>query len=211
MLENPFLTPPQVESPQSRSWGRGFAFGFQGPPADMPTPADIEDTDAFQQGVVAGQQATESGLDFGSDVCVDLNKESPTGIDLVPSGFEVITVGREVAHAAFGGAIFSAVLLIIDLSIGLQTHYDDPGEALQAAASALEQLLADMGINDSMELFIGGGVDTGVAQCELKLTPVFRSENAARSAAQALGRPKFLVVGWCTDQCGGMTLHGNNF
>ena len=31
MLQNPFLIPPQVESPQSRSCVLGFAFGLQGP------------------------------------------------------------------------------------------------------------------------------------------------------------------------------------
>ncbi|SDP44777.1 hypothetical protein [Afipia sp. GAS231] len=211
MLENPFLLPPQVESPQSRSWGRGFAFGFQGPPASLPTPGDVEDTDAFQQGVAAGQDAATNGLDVFPDACVDLNAERPPGLDLTPAGFEAITIGRELFHKAFGGAIFSAVLLIIDLSIGFQTHFDDPAAAMQAATGALQQLLANMGISDSMELFIGGGVDTNVAHCELKLTPVFRSESAARSAAQALGRPKFLVVSWRTDQSGGMTLVDSNF
>jgi hypothetical protein len=77
------------------------------------------------------------------------------------------------------GAIFSAVLLIVDLTSAWQTRFDDPAETLQAATGALQQTLANMGISDSMELFIGGGVDTNVAHCELKLTPVFRSQSAA--------------------------------
>ena len=207
MLENPFLHPPQVESPQSRSWGRGFAFGFQGPQASVATPADVEDSDAFQQGVSTGQQAASNGLDIVPDACVDLNAEPPSAIDLTPSGFEAFTIAKEVfIKKAFGGAIFGAVLLLVDLSIALQTHFDDPGAALQARAVALQQLLSDMGITDSMELFIGGGVDFDVAGCELKFTPVFRSASAARSAVQAMGRPSLVIVSWRTDQSGGMTL-----
>jgi hypothetical protein len=37
-----------------------------------------------------------------------------------------------------------------------------------------------------MELFLGGGIDMSIAGCELKLTPVFRSLDNARSAAEAL-------------------------
>ena len=206
MLENPFLHPPQVESPQSRSWGRGFAFGFQGPPASVATPANVEDSDAFQQGVSTGQQAASNGLDIVPDACVDLNAEPPSVIDLTPAGFEALVIRKEFIARSFGGAIFSAVLLLVDLSIGLQTHFDDPGAALQARAVALQQLLSDMGINDSMELFIGGGIDFNVAGCELKLTPMFRSASAARSAAQAMGRPSLVIVSWRTDQSGGMTL-----
>jgi hypothetical protein len=206
MLENPFLTPPQVESPQSRSWGCGFAFGFQGPPASVPTPADVEDESAFQQGVLAGQGAVSSGLDIIDNPCVDLNKEPPSALELAPSGFEAITLGRELLEAAFASALFSSVLLLADLSMALETHFDDPSEALQSRASALQNLLNGMGIGDSMELFIGGGIDFNIAECELKLTRVFRSASAARSAALALGRNSLVLVSWRTDQSGGMTL-----
>jgi hypothetical protein len=66
MIQNPFLTPPQVESPQSRSWGIGFAFGFQGPEQSSMTPANIqpEDVDAFNQGVLAGQGTAINGLSW---------------------------------------------------------------------------------------------------------------------------------------------------
>ena len=60
-----------------------------------------------------------------------------------------------------------------------------------------------MGFADPMELFVGGGVDTAVGGCELLLTPIHRDEAAAISAAQALGRPQWLVASWRTDQSGG--------
>ena len=46
MIENPFLTPPQVPSGKSESWSMGFAFGFQGPAESTMTPADIDPPDA---------------------------------------------------------------------------------------------------------------------------------------------------------------------
>ena len=148
MLDNPFLRPPQVESPQSRSWGRGLAFGFQGPPESMATPdtVEVEDADAFQQGVLAGQQAAIDGLEIVPDPCVDLNREPPAILDFAASGFEALTVRREILKKAYGGGIFSAVMLLVDLSMALETHFDDPGEALRTNAGSLQGLLAEMGI-----------------------------------------------------------------
>jgi hypothetical protein len=77
-MENPFLTPPQVESPQSRSWGMGFAYGFEGPAQSSPAPTDIgpEDADAFDLGVLAGQDSAINGLALASS-CIDLNVLGP--------------------------------------------------------------------------------------------------------------------------------------
>lgn len=59
-----------------------------------------------------------------------------------------------------------------------------------------------------MELFLGGAVDTSVRGCELKLTSIFRNQEAAESAARSLGRSKWLVVRWRTDQSGGVRVVG---
>ena len=208
MLENPFLTVPQAKSPQSRSWGQGFAFGFQGPPASILTPADVqtEDADAFQKGVLAGQQSAIDGLEIVPQPCVDLNAVPPSVLEFASPAFELSTVVRETFKRALGGAVVSLVLFLAELSIAGQTHFDDPSEALRASANALRDLLTQMGITDSMELFLGGAVDFDVKGCELKLTPVFRSADAAFSAAQAIGRRGMLVVSWRTDQSGGITL-----
>ena len=207
MFENPFLTPPQVESSQSRSWGSGFAFGFQGPPASIATPADVEDRDAFQQGVSAGQAAATNGLEIVSNPCVDLHAEGPLQHpgEFASPAFEALALGKDLA-LGFGGAIFGAVLVVLELSIAGQTHFDDPESQMSHAARVLGDLLAQMGISDSMELCVGGGVDFDATGCELKLTPVFRSGDAAFSAAQTLGRKEMLVVSWRTDQSGSMNL-----
>jgi hypothetical protein len=207
MIKNPFLLPPQVEGPQSQSWGRGFAFGFQGPPASVPRPADIdpEVSDAFDQGVLVGQQTAIDGFPVAS-ACMDLGEEPPTPADLVPFGFETaLTIVEIVRNGLIAGA-GSGILAIIDLCVGATVHFHDPAEAVGGKAGELAGVLAGMGITDSMELFLGGGVDMNVSKCELKLTPVFRSLPSARSAAQALGRPQFVVVSWRTDASGSVAL-----
>jgi hypothetical protein len=211
MIENPFLRPPLVESPQSKAWAMGFAFGFQGPPASVPPPPDIgpDVSDAFNQGVLIGQQTAIDGFQVQTE-CVDLREEPPTPADLLPAGFEgVLTIVEIVKHGLVAGA-GSFILFLVDLCLGATVHFHDPGEGISSPAGQLADLIARMGISDSMELFLGGGVDTNVAGCELKLTPVFRALDPARSAAQALGRPNFVVVGWRTDASGSLRLVDSN-
>jgi hypothetical protein len=205
-LQNPFLTPPQVESPQSRSWAMGFAFGFQGPEQSTMTPADIqaEDPDAFNQGVLAGQNAAINGLSLPQP-CVDLHAEGGLGPHLlldVPEGLMWIKDLGEGLAAGIGGS----VIFFLNLSIALETFTDDPSERLAQAATALQSKLQDMGFGQSMELFIGGGVDTSQQGCELMLTPIFRSQDGATNSAKGLGRNEWFVASWRTDQSGGATI-----
>jgi hypothetical protein len=94
--------------------------------------------------------------------------------------------------------------------IALETFTDDPDEKLAQAASALQGQLQQMGFEQSMEMFVGGGVDLSVTGCELMLTPIFRSKDAAVTAAQGIGRSHWLVVSWRTDQSGGATVVANS-
>jgi hypothetical protein len=216
-FQNPFLIPPQVESPQSRSWGFGFAFGFQGPEQSTMTPVDIqpEDPDAFDRGVLAGQDAAINGLSLPQQ-CVDLNAEGGIGphlvLDAPDAGLFIADIIHAVRGAAGGiaGGIAGGVIFFINLSIALETFTDDPDARLAEAASALQAKLQEMGFNQSVELFIGGGVDTSVADCELMLTPIFRNKDAAVTAAKGIGRPHWLVVSWRTDQSGGATVVANS-
>jgi hypothetical protein len=204
MIENPFLTPPQIESGASRSWAMGFAFGFQGPDHSSMTPADIqpEDADAFDLGVLAGQDAAINGLSFAQS-CVDLNSEGPSAPHLlvdgtVEGGIAVFSLLKNGFHLF--GSIGEGLIAIVTLSIALETFSDDPDTALEERAGALQSLLQRMGIEDSMVLFIGGAVDLAAFGCELLLTPIFRTQSAAEAAARATGRAKWLVVSWRTDQ-----------
>jgi hypothetical protein len=206
-MENPFLTPPQVESPQSRSWALGFGYGFQGPSMSSQAPEDIgpEDVDAFNLGVLAGQDCAINGLPL-NEACVDLNVEPPTLPHIATSGIEGGLALWEVAKAAWAGAVLSGVLFVVELSIQLETFSDDPDEALSKAAAALQARLQELGFDSSMELFIGGGVDTSATGCELQLTPIHRDSDRAVQAARGLGRPQWLVASWRTDQSGGVRI-----
>src|SRR5258708_8193772 len=127
MIENPFLRPPQVEGPLSDAWAKGFVFGFQGPPASVPHPAieDPEASNAFDQGVLAGQDAAINGFPVQAD-CVDLREEPPTPADLVPAGFEaILTIVEVVKHGLVGG-IGSALLGIPRLCVWATVHFHDP-------------------------------------------------------------------------------------
>ena len=210
MVENPFLTPPQVESDKSRSWALGFAFGFQGPAQSSMTPADIqpEDPDAFDQVVLAGQNAAINGVPL-TRPCVDLNAEGPSVPHLAADGTIEggLTLYSLVAHGIAGG-IAEGVLAVVTLSIALETFTDDPDAALAEEATALQGVLQRVGVSGSMQLFLGGAVDTTVTGCELKLTSIFRNQEAAEAAARSLGRSKWLVVSWRTDQSGGVKVVG---
>jgi hypothetical protein len=187
----------------------GFAFGFQGPEQSAMTPADIqpEDADAFNQGVLAGQNAAINGLSLPQP-CVDLHAEGGFGPHLildVPEGLMWIKDLGEGVAAGIGGT----VIFFLNLSIALETFTDDPSERLAQAASSLQAKLQEMGFNQSsqsVELFIGGGVDTSQPGCELMLTPIFRSQDAATNSGKALGRNEWFVAYWRTDQCGGATI-----
>ena len=130
-LQNPFLIPPQVESPESRSWGLGFAFGFQGPEQSTMTPADIqpEDADAFDQGVLAAQDSAIKGLSLPQP-CVDLNAEGGLGphlvFDVPDAAFWIAELFHAFKKAAFAGGIGGTVIFFVNMSIALETFTDGP-------------------------------------------------------------------------------------
>jgi hypothetical protein len=206
MIENPFLTPPQVEGPESRSWASGFLFGFQGPAFSVSAPSNlpIEDLDAFEMGSVTGQQAAIDGWPTLYE-CIDLNVEPPAaGHIFTDLSIEGVFAAATYIGRHFAGFFLEGILAIVNLSIALDTFSDDASAALSEAAHGLQESLLELGITASMELFIGGGVDLQAIGCELQMTPIFRSQEDAASAAEALGRSEWLVVAWRTNQSGGM-------
>jgi hypothetical protein len=208
MITNPFMAPPFAES-QAIAWAKGFAFGFQGPPESVPRPSDIDpnDGDAFDAGVLVGQQTAIAGFPVPSE-CVDLREPPPSLLAFAPAGFEALTFLKEVGKKA-GGAVVSAILAFIDFTMAKTLHFHDPTESVAQPAEQLAEMLSNMGITDSMALFLGGGIDENVAGCELKLTPVFRNLEDAHAAAQAMGRPNFIVMSWRTDASRSLTLVDN--
>jgi hypothetical protein len=214
MIENPFLTPPQVESPQSRSWAQGFLWGFQGP-ANSSLPKDdlsIEDNDAFDQGTLAGQSSAINGLEIDNP-CIDLNVEPPAlqhplevrnFPEAVDVGLETIATGVEIAEVGLAAFFGSGILLAVGLSIGLETFSDDPGAAISANVARIQDQLGQLGFTASFSLFVGGAIDLAQTGCELKMTSIFRQQEDAKSAAMAMGRPHFVIASWRSDQSGGV-------
>ena len=214
MIENPFLVPPQVESPQSRSWAKGFVWGFEGP-ANSSLPQDdltIEDNDAFDQGVLAGQNSAINGLELDHP-CIDLNVEPPAlshpfEVKNFPEaadvGLEAIATAVEVAEVGLAAFFGSGISLAVGLSIGLETFSDDPVTVISENATRIQDQLSEMGFTASFMLFVGGAIDLGQACCELKMTSIFRRLEDAKAAAMAMGRPHFVVASWRSDQSGGV-------
>ena len=223
-MENPYLTTPQVEGPQSRSWSAGFLYGFQGPAQSSTAQGDVqsEDTDAFNEGVLAGQDAAVNGLPFEPG-CVDLNVERPEfahiaateslgiGTTLLDTFKAIFQVGAAAAEAA-AGAVAGGILDVVTLSLALETFNDNPDQAIANAGAKLQDALQRLGYDQAMQLFVGGGVDLSeaAAGCELKLTAIYRSQDGASAAAKGIGRPNYLVAAWQTDLCGGISVveHG---
>lgn len=206
MIQNPYLTIPQVESDSSRSWEQGFLYGFQGPDQSSTAQGDVEtaDSDAFNQGVLDGQTAAINGLELDNS-CVDLNVEPPSMAHFaVDAGVEGVFAITTLIGKHFIGLGAEGILAVINLSIALETFSDDPDQALKDRADRLQDQLTALGFTGSMELFFGGGVDLSQKGCELKATPIFRHQDDATKAARALGRGQWLVVGWRSDQCAGL-------
>ncbi len=214
-MENPFLVPPGVEGAQSRSWGFGFTWGFQGPAlSNLTTEAlPIEDAAAFDLGVLAGQQAAIEGVPFGNP-CIGLNVEHPALLawdnpsEVVEQFGVIVGVAKTAAELAKHsvGAAFSAALLLVELAVGLETFSDDPEVELSRRAAALSQGLLELGFAEPMECFLGGGIDIAAQGCELRMTSLFRHLDDARSAAKDLGRAGWIVVSWRNNRSGGAKL-----
>jgi hypothetical protein len=214
MIENPFLTPPQLESPQSRSWAQGFLWGFEGP-ANSSLPKEnlaIEDNDAFDQGVLAGQSSAINGLELNNP-CIDLNVEPPALLhplevknfpEAADVGLELVATGIEIAEVGLAAFFGSGILLAVGLSIGLETFSDDPGAAIGENVTRIQDQLSEMGFTASFRLFVGGAIDLSQTGCELKMTSIFRQLEGAQAAALAMQRPHFVVASWRSDQSGGV-------
>jgi hypothetical protein len=212
MLENPFLSVPQVDGPKPRSWAMGFTYGFRGAAESTIAPADLqpEDVDAFNVGILAGQDCAINGLSI-AESCIDLKVEHPTIASIsTESGFDAVMFVRDVALTfmtrAFAGAVAGGIGLVASLSLSLESFNDDPATSLEERADALQKQLQSLGFDASMNLFIGGGVDLSVSQCELLVSPIFPNQAAAAIAAKAFNRPNWLVVSWRTDQSNSIDL-----
>jgi hypothetical protein len=204
MITNPFDEPPFAPS-QAEAWGQGFLFGLTGPMSSTEqAPDDIaeEVREAFEAGVLTGQQSAVNGLDIFPE-CVDT--EEPEHVPLAAelslegAGF----VADLVKDATLASAAFSTAFMVA-LDIALATHhFTPPEEVINGITQQFFNTIEGLGRADCT-FFIGGAIDLAQAGCQVKLTPLFRTQSQAHDAAVALGRSVFFVGEWHANQCGTM-------
>src|SRR5262249_10150916 len=136
--------------------------------------------------------------------CVDTEEPEhvPLSAELSLEGVtffvEVVEDFGKLGTAAFSLAFMSA------LDIALATHhFTPPEEVINGITQQFFNTIEGLGRADCT-FFIGGAIDPAQAGCQLKLTPLFRTQSQAHDAAIALGRSVFFVGEWHANQCGTM-------
>ena len=206
MITNPFDQAPFAPS-QAVAWGQGFLFGLTGPfesTEQAPDSIAEEVREAFDEGVLVGQQAAIDGLDI-FPICVDTEEGEhiplAASLALDAAGFAA-DLAKKVATAS---AAFSFTFMTA-LDIALAAHHFTPPErVIDGITQQFFGTIESFG-RDDCAFFIGGGVDLDTAGCQLQLTPLFRTQQQAHDSAVAFGRALFFVGEWHANQCGLMTL-----
>lgn len=194
MLNNPFLPAPSA----ARAWAEGFTKGFAA--ISSPEPGEnvaSEDIDAFNQGVLAGEESSQSGISLG-DPCIAASEEhGPLHVPgMVINAAEIahgVWEARHLAKLAAGAA--SIVVALVELAITLPVHMLPPEQVLPSLAQPMIDELVAYGL-EPIELFCGAGLDPTASDCEIRITPLFTILDSAREAAIAMGRPQWVVVSW---------------
>lgn len=205
-ITNPFDQEPFAPS-QALAWGQGFLFGMTGPLYSREqAPDSIGDDvrEAFEQGVLAGQQAAIDGLNIFPQ-CIDTEEQEhvplAAELGLEGAGFIADLVeGAKLASAAFS-TIFMAAL---DIALAAH-HFTPPEEVIYGITQQFFGTIENLG-RDDCAFYLGGAVDLNVAGCQLQLTRLFRTQEQAHDAAVGLGRTLWFVAEWHANQCGSMTL-----
>lgn len=198
MITNPFLG-----TPQEAGWAMGFAFGFSSPPQSVPPPGVIapELVDAFNEGVLVGQQAAIEGFEFGAE-CIDTIEEHSFGSLVFHSATPVIEIGHgiwELRNLATVAAGIGGILVgLIELAVALPADVRTPEEVVPSLGVRLFEQLGKLGLG-ILEIFCGAGLDDQSTACQIKVSRVFKSFDQARDAALSMGRDAWLVVRWRTD------------
>lgn len=180
-------------------WAMGFSWGFLGPAFSREPPVVIapEQTDAFNEGVLTGQQAAIDGLALDSP-CVSLQQEVSSAAEDFMTGahiFEVIGLIKAAKH--FAHFTCEGLVAVFLLAIPGPPPLSADIEFANIAASVRDRLL-ELGLAQN-SLFLAAGIDEAIAGCELQFTPIFTNVDSARASAQALGRPHWVIAKWDAD------------
>ncbi len=195
------LVNPHLGTATEGGWAMGFSWGFVGPAfsSDPPLVIAPEQSDAFNAGVLAGQETAISGLTIDPP-CVSLEQEvSPAaeefmeGVHLFEGlGLLKALVTTHFAHAAVDGLV-GLFLLLIPGPMPL-----NPATVFGDLAANVRRALNELGLARS-SLFLAAGFDDAAAGCELLFTPIFTRIDDARAAVEALGRAHWFIARWDAD------------
>jgi hypothetical protein len=207
MISNPYLLEPTAAS----AWAEGFVKGFTGPQfsAEPPPNISVDDVTAYVEGVAVGEQGANDGLVFSNPCISALEPHSPLADPIhAISGAEILHGIWELRHlATLAAGLTSLAVTFIELACTLPVHTLPPEQVLPDLGQPIIDTLAAYGIG-SLELFCSAGLDATSENCEILLSPMYKSLQEASQAAEAMGRPEWLVVSWRTDASGSFRVVG---
>ena len=168
MLQNPFLPSPSA----ANAWAEGFTKGFSA--ISSPQPSEnigSDDIDAFNQGVGAGSESAVSGIELLDDPCIAASEEHGPlhGAGMMINGAEIAHGVWEIARLGkLAAGVASVVVALIELAATLPVHTQDPELILPGLGQSMVDALISYGLDDSMELFCGAGLDGRETDCEIR-------------------------------------------
>jgi hypothetical protein len=193
------LVNPHLGTDTEGGWAMGFSWGFVGPAVSQDPPLVIapEQMDAFNEGVLAGQQTAIDGLPV-EPACVSLAQEvSSTAEAFVKDVhyFEIIGLVKAIKHFAH----FSAEAFVFAFTLMIPGPPPlNPITAFLTLGGNIRDRLAELGLARN-SLFLSVGIDENVAGCELQFTPIFTQLDSTRAAVQNLGRAQWVIARWDAD------------
>ena len=193
---------------QAVAWGRGYLYGLTGPYGlvdDAPVSAAAELYEPFADGIRSGRYAASAGLDIFSGTIDTVDRSYfPVGAELVVGS--VASLDKDVIDVAkLASSAFSTVLMAFTNSV-LATHQLTPAARVVSDLTRhFGGTVAALG-HPSCDFFLGGAIDIGDMGAELRLTPLFRTQSAALSAATNFGRPRHFVARWSSERCAEFTV-----
>jgi hypothetical protein len=195
-MAGPTFTNPHLGTETEGGWAMGFSWGFLGPAFSRDPPLVIapEQIDAFNEGVLAGQQAAIDGISI-EPPCFSIRQQASSAVEDLMTGvhaFEVLGLLRSIRHFAHFTAegLVSVFLFLIPGPPLL-----NPIQEFRRISSDVRDRLNELGLAAN-SLFIAAGIDEGIENCELLFTRVFTRLDAVRDAVKSLGREKWVIAQW---------------
>jgi hypothetical protein len=205
-IENPHL----CEDTEG-GWAMGFAWGFVWPAfsSDPPLVIAPDQFDAFNEGVLVGQQTAIDGLPLDKS-CVSLAPFVSGAAEAFMEDlhiFEGLSTVAALLKKHFANAAVEFYVLAFTLIIPGPPPLSATGEFANKAASVRDQL-ASLGL-DQGSLFLGAGIDESEEGCELFFSNLYVDIDSARSDVQSMDRPHWVIARWDADAAvsgGGFTV-----